>query len=569
MFDLTRPILLLLALLLLPLTAGAQRLPAQPAAPTVTATINPRLVAVGQECYYTLTVRGARGIGSFPETITVPGLDIAYRGNNQATTIKNGRMTVEVRFNYSVIPESEGTFTIPAQTVTVDDRQLTSAAVRLVAKVGAESRSQFDPFVKLTAAKESIYVGEITPFSIALHVHQRTNLLNLPLPEITHQNFVIKRPDRPDRTLVQIDNQPYVVYTYHTTIQALQPGSYEVGPAKVEATISIPDQRRGMSSGFFPQMASRKFIIPSNPLELEIKPLPLENVPPSFSGAVGNFQLSVTAQPTTLNVGDPIAVDMAVSGTGNFDAVSIPAISSDEGWRIYPPSTTHENRSLGLTPGVTRYSQVFIPEQMSDVLPPFEFSFFDPNRQSYVVLQSDAVPLTMSPDPGARLPVESTTFSTAVTADTPVPEEEMTDILHILTPAPTTWATASTPLLSNPVFWASQAVPASAFLALLVVGIRRGSAGRQGDTDLEEKPRTPAEVLHDLHESSNSPTRFYQLVCEIFEKSSTRPDHGSPAELRDLYAEAQRITYAGVPAPTDLPKTRRDAAIALVTPLAR
>ncbi|MDG2122459.1 MAG: hypothetical protein P8J87_02095, partial [Verrucomicrobiales bacterium] len=430
-------------------------------------------------------------------------------------------------------------------------------------------RSQYDPFVKLTAAKSTIYAGEITPFSIALHIHQRTNLLNLPLPEITHQNFVIKRPDRPARTLVQIDGQPYVVYTYHTTIQALQPGSFEVGPAKVEATVSVPDPRRRMGSGFFPQMASKKFIIPSHPITLEIKPLPLENVPPSFSGAVGKFKLAVTAQPTTLNVGDPIAVDMSVSGTGNFDAVSIPAMPDESGWRVYPPSTTQENRSLGLTPGITRYSQVFIPEQMFDELPPFEFSFFDPDRQSYVVLGSDAVPLTMSPDPGARLPVESTKFATSVTADTPVPEEEMTDVLHILTPAPATWATASTPLFSTPVFWAAQAVPASAFLAMLFLGIRRTTAGRQRNTNHREEARTADKVLDDLRAPSVKPTRFYQLVCELFEKTGTRPDASSPEDLRTLYADAQKITYAGVSAPAELGDAQRDATITLIAPLAR
>ena len=70
---------------------------------------------------------------------------------------------------------------------------------------------------------------------------------------------------------------------------------------------------------------------------MEVKPLP-PNAPPDFNGAVGTFTMKSDANPKKVQVGDPITVTAAITGRGNFDRVTAPALENDSGWHKYPPS---------------------------------------------------------------------------------------------------------------------------------------------------------------------------------------------------------------------------------------
>src|SRR5437870_9319411 len=93
-------------------------------------------------------------------------------------------------------------------------------------------------------------------------------------------------------------------------------------PAELKLTMQWPQrgrQRRspfdvfGMDDSFgsfFPDPFANytdptDVTIRSNTVALEVKPLP-PNAPPGFSGAVGNFTMSIEAKPTSVQTGDPI-----------------------------------------------------------------------------------------------------------------------------------------------------------------------------------------------------------------------------------------------------------------------
>ena len=88
---------------------------------TVTGELDKPEGSVEDQFTYTLAVQGsADGEPAFPE---VPGLSIRQAGTSQSVSTINGRMSREVQYQFVIIPEKEGTYTIPPVVMTVDGKK--------------------------------------------------------------------------------------------------------------------------------------------------------------------------------------------------------------------------------------------------------------------------------------------------------------------------------------------------------------------------------------------------------------------------------------------------------------
>ena len=52
---------------------------------------------------------------------------------------------------------------------------------------------------------------------------------------------------------------------------------------------------------------------------MQVLPLPRENVPSGFGGAVGTYSLSLTVSPTNVAMGDPVTVKVQITGYGALE----------------------------------------------------------------------------------------------------------------------------------------------------------------------------------------------------------------------------------------------------------
>src|SRR5262249_40120157 len=90
--------------------------------------------------------------------------------------------------------------------------------------------------------------------------------------------------------------------------------------------------------------ARRPITVQSEPLHLEVLPLPDAGKPADFSGAVGTFDLHVSASPRELKAGDPVTITTTVEGDGNLAAITPPLLpaarSTAPSARPRPPPRT-------------------------------------------------------------------------------------------------------------------------------------------------------------------------------------------------------------------------------------
>ena len=489
-----------------------------PAAPRISSSISARTIGAGQQAVLSYQVNGATGtVEGYPQTIEVPGLTIDFNGQTQRMTLRNGETLSEIGFRYTVLARDPGEFVIPPQTFRVDGLELQGAAVTLTVGEGAPLDNDMTPNVQLTLGKTEFWKGEVVPVQVAILVHPGVQPLSQFFPQVKTPSFAVNRFDRSAGLEArEVNGQIWRAWQMDSVMTALQAGAQEFGPAEIKAELLMPDSESARDP-FGRQQGNRVTrLLTSNTVPVNVKELPLDGKPADFSGAVGEFEIGVEASPMELNAGDPIAVEMAITGTGNFDALTAPVMEATEGWRLYAPRVSQENRAWGTEQGRKSFTQILIPEKNHTQVPSFVLHYFNPASGTYVTRKSVPVALTVKGEFKAASNAAADAKDFATPSDAASPTEDLGDIIDkpLTQPPGGTWlATAAAPI---PVSRALlHGAPALLVVLLIGQGIRRRlQAAAAARMPLAGAPRELYAVLADLRRPGHDRRGFHQLVSE-------------------------------------------------------
>jgi oxygen tolerance protein BatD len=566
--------------------------------PSVTAVLNTSEAAVGETVKLQIKVTGGRDAEA-PERIDVDGLEIYRTGKSQQFEMHNFDVTSSVIYEYTVLPSKAGTFRIPPQTIRVGGNALRTP--ELVLNVaGSSGRSSVSrpgrgaqsgdvnkiAFAELIVPTKTAFVGEMVPVEIRLGFDPRSHPKLTDGPEIAGQGFTTQKLHQSSENLETLNGRTYDVVTFKTAVAAAHSGKFELGPVKAKAQVLVPQSRRAprsrsrldpfdlndpFSDPFFSdpfgQLAEpREVEIQSDTASFDVKPLP-PNAPSSFSGAVGNFTMTTEAKPTKVQVGDPITITSTVTGRGNFDRLSAPAPEDDRGWHTYPPSSKFkQDDEVGIS-GTKTFETVISPNEKQRALPPLVFSYFDPVKEKYVTLQSEAIPVQVeggavassrpeppSPQPGSPIP--------ATTAPTAASKPQ--DILYQLTQLGS--ARSFTPIYEEPVFWMAQVGPLLALFGFVGWKIRQAKIDNREAQRIAALHQESAALLRKLRRTELSPQEYFSdasravriktaLVKNVDPNAvdaetaaaAFQLDENSRERLRRLFACNDELRYSGRP----------------------
>jgi tetratricopeptide (TPR) repeat protein len=206
---------------------------------------------------------------------------------------------------------------------------------------------------------------------------------------------------------------------YPSTLTPTRKGAVAIGPATVRL-ITTEVVMEGIL-----RRVSREVNLTIPGLELEAQPLP-EGAPEGFENAIGDFKLTVDTALKDVQEGDPIPVEMVVTGSGNLDTLRPPAPVDTEGWKLYdasPEPRGDERRELS---GTVVFRQFMRPLEMKSALPAFRLVYFDPKAREYRTALTEPIPLNMTP--AAAAPAAGI----APPQKRAMPVERMSDILGVL-----------------------------------------------------------------------------------------------------------------------------------------
>jgi hypothetical protein len=130
---------------------------------------------------------------------------------------------------------------------------------------------------------------------------------------------------------------------------------------------------------------------------LLVKRIPAAQTPPSYAGAVGaGFALTVSADRTVVQVGDPITLTIELGGDGNLATASLPPLDAEG---LLPPGQFRvpEGELTGVVEGtVKRFTAVVrvLDEAVREV-PALEYAWFDPASERFQTTRSRPIALSV------------------------------------------------------------------------------------------------------------------------------------------------------------------------------
>ena len=470
----------LLAGLLLAFTLAP--IPLTAAAPKVSAAVEPAEVRPSGYVTYSITVEN--GAVNSPPSLNLPkGLEVASPAPSvrQQFSNSNGFTRQSITLSWEISCSELGEFTIPSQDIEVSGEPMKTEPVTVSVKENpAYPVSRNEPMMTLEVGKREFYLGEVIPITVNLYIHRETLLRRVGLIELPKDNFAIQRfPLQGDEGMITMGGVPYRTLAFNSTLSALKPGKFKLGPATSEIIVEVPKEGSRMLHPFFNETETRKMRPQCNDIEITVLPLPTEGVPKGFNHLVGDFDISITAEPHDVAVNDPISVEMTVRGTGNFDAMTVPAITDPDSWKVYPPRRYNVQSSDNPADGSSRsigFSQVILPKKKVTEVPSFEFSFFSPTKKQYVTLRTQPIPINVKASAPAAEPAPASAASStssqkeadAVNEKVPTVTPKITDILALV-PEQSSWITARPALWADRRFFAANLI-AAVVLALMIFG---------------------------------------------------------------------------------------------------
>lgn len=186
----------------------------------------------------------------------------------------------------------------------------------------------------------------------------------------------------------QRNGRAYTVFTWMLDATPVRTGEQSISFSFM-IDVQLPGSRARSPLGFSSIFGGRaeRVNLYTAPSSITILPLPSENQPESFSGAIGDFSTEIYVDHQQTTVGEPIMLSLNVIGYGNFDRIQGPKLEETEHWKVYPPQAIFEADAAGS--GTKRFDYVLIPKQAgTHSIPELNFAFFDPKSEEYILSES-------------------------------------------------------------------------------------------------------------------------------------------------------------------------------------
>ena len=196
-------------------------------------------------------------------------------------------------------------------------------------------------FVRAEVNKSTCYVGEpvIANYKLYTRLKSESNLIKN--PSLNGFSVIdLQQPDHSTYTREVISGKEYNVYTLRKAqLYPLQPGKLELETAQLENKIRFikEDYARKQLNDMnevlrdFTEIAvspqgteEHSVILESKPVFISVKPLPENNKPLNFKGAVGKFDISAGLAKSNFTTDDAGKLLVVITGQGNLQLVNAP-----------------------------------------------------------------------------------------------------------------------------------------------------------------------------------------------------------------------------------------------------
>jgi len=327
-------------------------------------------------------------------------------GPSQSTSSSwiNGVRSFSRTFSFILQPTAKGSWTIGQAEITIDGTVYKTAARKVevtdaVAKPSDEQTAQdvADQNVRVISevSKTNPYLNEGILITYKLLVGSGVNVTNfnsVNAAEYTHfwnQDLPVNAYNFEPTTYEGKSYQSVVLK--RVLLYPQKTGKLSLKPYTFELSVDVPTNRRD----FFgrPLYAPATRVASTAEITIDVKELPQENRPASFTGAVGSFDFFVTPNKTALDAGTALEIEVRVTGKGNLKLFGLPELKVPAALERYTPENKQKinNSRSGMEGSISDRYTIITNFQGSYPIPGLEFSYFDPKAKKYVTRTTEEI----------------------------------------------------------------------------------------------------------------------------------------------------------------------------------
>lgn len=404
-------LLAVIGLLVLPGTGRTQNTPDI----EVSVSINRDTIGLDETALLEIVVSGNTQDLPGPRLPTLPMFEVYSQGRSSNFSIVNGKIESSVTYRYLILPKKEGSYPIEPIAVIHQNRRFkgnsvsltvldqgTSAPQSLEEQASDDSGRSRDLFLEATVDNKNPYVNEQVTLSLKFYIAvQFYGSPQLTGPTTTGFWTEVLRNTAPYHQ--KVGGRTYRVLERKYALFPTQTGVLQIGRAAITTTVAKQRRRRDPFDIFGAIGRGEDVTVRSNPIRVEVKPLPEEGRPDGYSGTIGQFSISARADKTKVEVNQPVTVEFRIRGVGNIKSVAEPTIPEMDDFRVYRASSSESvSKPKDKIGGTKIFEEVFIPRRDGRLeIPSVSMSFFDPARGRYETVRTQPIKLTVTPATGA------------------------------------------------------------------------------------------------------------------------------------------------------------------------
>ena len=290
------------------------------------------------------------------------------------------------------------------------------------------SNEEIEDFkLRMSLSDRTAYVGQPVVLAITWYIGRSVDQFQFDVPALEDDRFQIIDPrvrvpaDRQGdyvdipigsgrvtarKGRGRLDGWEFLTVTFEKVLVPKRAGTLTLDPAVVNFR-AIRERGRGPFSSFnfgdpfFGQSRGHENLaVPSNALTLEVRETPAEGRPANFSGLIGSFRFTAEAQPTDVSVGDPITLELEISGPEYLDYIRLPELQGQDRLRrdFQIPTDPPPGSIVGKRKVFTR--TIRARTAAAREIPALTLNYFNPETGRYETASTDAIPLEVR---GARV----------------------------------------------------------------------------------------------------------------------------------------------------------------------
>ena len=411
-----------------------------------TAAFDPPMVRPGEKAFYRVNVDATEAAIQWPDNLPAPAeLKFEANARGQITQYLGPKFRSQTSFIYELRAPAAGRFVVTNFTVTVSGQPMEIPAASLEVITDNSNLPPARQLVLETFAT-NVFLGQ--PFRVRVLLPAGAGNEIEVLREIQFSSDGVmadKTTVRQSIEVTTINGQPRPAFICEMTLTPIAAGPLKLsaqgftagreftGPISIRGQVTIPGG------------PAKYVLLLSDPVEINVRPLPAKDELPGFTGAMGKILADKPQLSTNrMRVGEPVHLKVNFHGDGELTRLVPPLAPRSRDWQIIADKPPGGGFTL-------------IP-QTDEVCttPAIPFSYFDPATAKFVDLTIPPLPVTVV---GEGLPVQLPALDDETKSSAPLK-------LGALAMTPGKTVASLKPLQLHGWFVCMQFVPVIGFVAL-------------------------------------------------------------------------------------------------------